>query len=292
MASPDHKRVAFLGLGIMGWPMAANLRRAGFEVGVWTRSGEKAKRFAAEHGARAAATPAEAADGASAAITMVVDAPQVEQVLVGDGGAADGLAEGALCIDMSTIAPSAARALAEKLRERGLEFLEAPVSGSRPKAEDGTLTVMAGGEPGAFDRAAPLFDAMGERIVHVGPHGHGQMAKVVTNTMGAAHAAMLGEAVALIRRAGVDPAAFLEVASGSSGNSTVLQLKGRPMFEHDYEPLFKLGHMLKDIRHCLAEAEQLGVRLRVGELAEQLFTTADDRNLGGKDFAAVAEVVA
>ena len=254
----EPRRVAFCGLGIMGGPMAANLVRAGFDLTVYTRTHEKAERFASEHGARAAESPREAADGADAVISMVPDAPEVEEVLLGEHGAVHGLAEGALAIDMSTIAPTAARAIGERLGDDGVAFLEAPVSGSRPKAEDGTLTIMAGGESADFDRARPLFEAMGERIVHVGPRGHAQLAKLLTNTMGAVHAVALAESVLAAERAGLDPEAFLEVAAGSAGNSTVLGLKGSPMFERDFTPLFKLEHMLKDVRHCLDEARALG----------------------------------
>ena len=189
------ERVAFCGLGIMGGPMAENLARAGFELAVYTRTREKAEQFAAEHGARAAASPREAAEGASVVITMVPDAPEVEDVLLGEQGAVHGLGDGALAIDMSTIAPTAARAIGERLAEDGVAFLEAPVSGSRPKAEDGTLTIMVGGEREAFEHALPLFEAMGERIVHVGPQGHAQLAKLLTNTMGAVHAVALAESV-------------------------------------------------------------------------------------------------
>jgi 3-hydroxyisobutyrate dehydrogenase len=284
------ERVAFCGLGIMGGPMAANLARAGFELSVWTRTSEKAERFADEHGARAAATPAEAAAGAEALITMVPDSPEVESTLFGADGAATALPSGALAIDMSTIAPSAAKVIGERLAEQGIDFLEAPVSGSRPKAEDGMLTIMAGGERAAFERALPLFEAMGERIVHVGPRGHGQLAKLLTNTMGAVNAAALAEAVVTVKRAGVDPDAFLQVACGSAGASTVLTLKGRPMFDEDFKPLFKLEHMLKDVRHCLEEAKALGVQLRLGAVAEALYARAAEQGHGEEDFAAVITV--
>ena len=283
------ERIAFCGLGIMGAPMAANLARAGFDLTVWTHTPGKAERFAAEHGVRAAATPAEAADEAGAVVTMVVDAPEVEGVLLGGEGAAEALVEGALCLDMSTIAPSAARDLGERLAERGLEFLEAPVSGSRPKATDGTLTIMAAGEPETFERTRPLLEAMGERIVLVGPRGHGQLAKVLTNTMAAVNAAALAEAVRVVQRAGIDPERFLEVAGGSAGASTVLALKGGPMFEADFAPLFKLEHMLKDVRHCLAEADALGVELRLGATAAERYGRAAETGHGGEDFAAVIE---
>jgi 3-hydroxyisobutyrate dehydrogenase-like beta-hydroxyacid dehydrogenase len=280
------ERVAFCGLGIMGGPMAANLARAGFELSVWTRTAGKAERFAAEHGARAGSTPAEAASGADALITMVPDSPEVESTLFG-GGAAGALGSGALVIDMSTIAPSAAKAIGERLAESGIDFLEAPVSGSRPRAEDGTLTIMAGGAPAAFERALPLFEAMGERIVHVGPSGHAQLAKLLTNTMGAVNLAALAEAVRVVERAGIDPERFLEVAGGSAGASTMLTLKGRPMFEENFEPLFKLEHMLKDVRHCLEEAQRLGVELRLGKVAETLYVRAAEEGHREDDFAAV-----
>jgi 3-hydroxyisobutyrate dehydrogenase len=285
------ERVAFFGLGIMGGPMAANLVRAGFELSVWTRTSEKAERFAGEHGARAAGTPAAAAEGADAVITMVSDSPQVESVLFGESGATEALGPGALAVDMSTIAPSASKRLGERLAGQEIDCVEAPVSGSRPKAENGTLTIMAGGEDAAVGRAMPLFEAMGERIVHVGPLGHAQLAKLLTNVMGAVNAAALAEAVVAVRKAGIDRDAFLEVAAGSAGNSAMLTLKGRPMFEGDFQPLFKLEHMLKDIRHCLAEAEALGVELRLGRLVEGLYARADEEGHGGEDFAAVITAV-
>jgi 3-hydroxyisobutyrate dehydrogenase-like beta-hydroxyacid dehydrogenase len=283
----DLRRVAFAGLGIMGAPMAANLVRAGLEVAVYTRTREKAEGFAAEHdGARAAATPADAAEGADAFVSIVPDAPQVEEILFGDHGAAAALADDALVVEMSTIAPTASKAIAEHLAPRS--YVEAPVSGSKPKAEDGTLTIMAGGSPEDFERARPLFEILGERIVHVGPVGHGQMAKLLTNTMGAVNAAVLAECVRTAKAAGLDRDAFLEVADGSAGASTVLTLKGPLMFDERFEPaLFKLEHMLKDVRHCLAEARALGIRLELGADAETLYAKAAEAGLGEKDFAAV-----
>ena len=280
------ERVAFAGLGIMGGPMAANLVRAGFEVTVFTRTREKAERFAAEHGARAAATPAEAASDADAFVSIVPDAPQVEEIMFGEDGAAEALPDGALVVDMSTISPTASREMAERLAPR--PYLEAPVSGSKPKAEDGTLTIMAGGSHEDFEAARPLFDAMGERIVHVGPIGHAQMAKLLTNTMGAVNAAVLAEAIRTAKAAGLDREAFMEVAAGSAGASAMLNLKGPPMFEERFEPaLFKLEHMLKDVRHCLDEARKLGIELQLGTLAETLYANAAESGHAEEDFAAV-----
>ena len=201
-------RVAFLGLGIMGEPMAANLARAGFDLSVWTRTGEKAERFAAEHGVRSAASPAEAAEGATAVVTMVPDAPEVEQVLLGGEGAAAALGEGGLCVDMSTIAPTAALEIGSRLAEMGIDLVDAPVTGSRPRAEDGTLTIMVGAEDEAFARARGLFEAMGRLVVHVGPPGHGAMTKVIANTVTAINAAALAEALHMVGAAGVDAVAL------------------------------------------------------------------------------------
>jgi 3-hydroxyisobutyrate dehydrogenase len=280
------ERVAFVGLGIMGAPMARNLREAGYELSVYTRTREKAERFATEHGARAAATAADAAEGADAFITIVPDAPQVEEVLFGEAGAAAALRDDALVVDMSTISPTSSKAIAERLAPR--DFVEAPVSGSKPKAEDGTLTIFAGGEQAAFERARPLFDAMGELIVRVGPLGHGQMAKLLTNSMGAVHAAVLAEAIRTAKAAGLDEDAFLTVAAGSAGASGVLNLKGAQMFEERWEPpLFKLEHMLKDVRHTLDEARALGIELQLPALAESLYTRADQAGHGEDDFAAI-----
>jgi 3-hydroxyisobutyrate dehydrogenase-like beta-hydroxyacid dehydrogenase len=283
----NPRRVAFAGLGIMGAPMAANLVQAGLEVAVYTRTREKAERFATEHdGARAAATPADAARDADAFVSIVPDAPQVEEILFGENGAAEALPDGALVVEMSTIAPTASKAIAERVAPH--PYVEAPVSGSKPKAEDGTLTIMAGGSPEDFGQASPLFEILGERIVHVGPVGHGQMAKLLTNTMGAVNAAALAECVHVAKSVGLDPHAFLEVASGSAGASAMVTLKGEPMFEERFEPpLFKLEHMLKDVRHCISEAQALGIELRLGALAETLYAKAADEGLGEKDFAAV-----
>jgi len=279
-------RAAFLGLGIMGWPQAANLRAAGHELTVWTRDAGKAERFAHEHGATAAGSPKEAVAEAGVAITMLPDSPQVEEVL--DDAEPP---EGSLVVDMSTIRPSASRALAERLGERGVGFLDAPVTGSRPKAEDGTLTIMVGGPAADLERARPLLDAMGKLVVHAGPSGHGSMVKLINNTLAAVNAAGLAEGITLARAAGVDLDALGEVVGSGSGSSAMLELKAGPMREGDFEPLFKLEHMLKDVRHCLAEARALSLELTVAGAAESLYAAADTEGFGGQDFAAVIRSV-
>jgi len=288
MERPD--KVAFLGLGIMGSRMAANLCRAGFEVHAWNRTRARAEELAAEHGAVVADTPAEAA-AAGIAITMVVDSPEVEAVLFGPDGAAEGLGDGGLAIDMSTIAPSASRALADRLGERGIAFLDAPVTGSKPKAEDATLTIMAGGAATEFERAKPLFEAMGKLVLHVGPRGHGSMVKLINNTVAAVNTAAVAEGITVGRSAGLDLDKLVEVIGAGSGASAMLDLKAGPIIERDYEPLFKLGHMLKDVRHCLTEAKALGVDMSVAAAAERLYAEADDAGHYDDDFAAVAEQV-
>ena len=282
------ERIAFLGLGIMGSRMAANLCRAGFEVTGWNRSPGPAEKLAEEHRAGVAGTPAEAAAGAQLVITMVTDSPQVEEVLFGESGAAEGLGPDALVADMSTVAPSASRAIAERL---DVPFLDAPVTGSKPRAEDGTLTIMVGGDAADLERARPAFEAMGKLVVHAGPTGHGSMVKLVNNTVAAVNAVAVAEALGLAKEAGLDTDALLQVMKAGSGASTMLELKAGPILAGDYEPLFKLEHMLKDVRHMLREAKALGVELRLAKEAEALYTKADEAGHGQDDFAAVATVL-
>jgi 3-hydroxyisobutyrate dehydrogenase-like beta-hydroxyacid dehydrogenase len=287
MEKPE--KVAFVGLGIMGSRMAANLCRAGFEVHAWNRTRARAEELADAHGAVVADTPAEAAANTGLVITMVVDSPEVEAVLFGPDGAAEGLGEGGLVIDMSTIAPTASRTLADRLRKQGTAFLDAPVTGSKPKAEDGTLTIMVGGEATDYERALPLFEAMGKLVLHVGPQGHGSMVKLINNTTAAVNTAAIAEGIAVGRRAGVDLDKLVEVIAAGSGASAMLDLKAAPIIEREYTALFKLGHMLKDVRHCLSEADALGVRMRVAAAAETLYAAADEAGHYDDDFAAVAE---
>ena len=287
-AAQATERIAFLGMGIMGSRMARNLRKAGFDVTVWNRTRSRAQ----EVGEPVADTPRDAAENADVVITMVVDSPAVEAVLFGDDddGAAAALHEGALVVDMSTIAPSAVKRIADRLGESGVGFVDAPVTGSKPRAEDGTLTIMAGGSPEDFARAKPLFEAMGQLIVHCGPSGHGQMVKLLNNALAATNAAALAQAIDAAERYGLDTDRMLEVMGAGSAKSTMLDLKARPMIERDYDPLFKLEHMLKDVRHCLTEAEALGQPLNLVRDAEAMYAEAARDGLGDQDFAAVAEV--
>jgi 3-hydroxyisobutyrate dehydrogenase-like beta-hydroxyacid dehydrogenase len=271
-------RVGFCGLGIMGSRMAANLVRDGHDVTVWNRTRSTAEAWVAEHGGRLADTPADAAGGADVIITMLVDGEQVAAVL-------DGITE-PVCLDMSTIGAPAARALAE-----GRHFVDAPVTGSSPKAQDGTLTIMVGGSDEDVAFVRPLLEAMGEKIVHAGPVGDGQAIKVISNALGAANAAALAQALVVAAACELNLDAVVELLPLSAGGSVQAQLKARPMVEHDFTPMFRLGHMLKDVRLALEQAHGAMVPFLAAAEAGQLLEAARARGLGDADLAAVIEVV-
>jgi 3-hydroxyisobutyrate dehydrogenase len=283
-------RLAFLGLGIMGSRQAANLARAGFDLTVWNRTAATARQFATQHdGVTVAETPAQAAADADIVFTMVVDGDQVRQVLLGDDGAASQAKPGTLFVDCSTIGPAAAKDIGEALDERGCSLVDAPVTGSSPKAEDGTLTFMVGATDEEFARLAPALDAMGELIVHAGPRGHGQMIKLLNNAMAAANAAIVGEALVVGSRAGVDLDALVKVVASGAGGSTMLNLKAGPMRNHDYTTLFKLEHMLKDVRLCLEEGQRLGVPFQSAAYAREILNAGMGMGHADDDFAAMIE---
>jgi 3-hydroxyisobutyrate dehydrogenase-like beta-hydroxyacid dehydrogenase len=285
----DLGSVGFLGLGIMGSRMAANIARAGFPLTVWTHTPGKAEQWASEHGATAAATPAEAAAGSDVVVSMVVDGEQVAAVLLGDDGAISSAHPGLLCVDCSTIGPTDTRRIGAALIERGVRMLDAPVTGSSPRAEDGTLTIMVGGEPEDFARVGPLLETMGSLIAHVGELGQGQMLKLINNALGAANAAAVAEALLLARATGIDLETFVEVVSTGSGASAQLELKSGPMRAHDYTPLFKTAHMLKDVRLCLEEAQSAGMPFPAAGHARDLLAATMGRGHGERDYAAMIE---
>jgi 3-hydroxyisobutyrate dehydrogenase-like beta-hydroxyacid dehydrogenase len=283
------ERIGFLGLGIMGSRMAANVRKAGFPLSVWTHTPGKAARWAAEHDATAHATPAEVAQASDIVVSMVVDGAQVASVLLGEGGVIEAARTDLLCVDMSTIAPADTRRIAATLAERGARMLDAPVTGSSPRAEAGTLTIMAGGEPQDFARAEALLQSMGKLVVHVGELGQGETLKLINNALGAANASALAEALLLADATGVDLDAFVKVTSAGSGASAQLELKSGPMREHDYTTLFKTEHMLKDVRLCLEEAQAAGVPFPAAAHARDLLAAAMGRGYGDRDYAAIIE---
>jgi 3-hydroxyisobutyrate dehydrogenase len=289
MSEQSTERIGFLGLGIMGSRMAANVRGAGFPLSVWTRTPGKAARWAAEHDATALATPAEVAAASDVVVSMVVDGDQVALVLLGPEGVARAAAPGLLCVDMSTIAPTDTRRIGAALAEREIGMLDAPVTGSSPRAEAGTLTIMAGGDAGDFARVRALLESMGELIVHVGERGQGSMLKLINNALGAANAAALAEALLLAKATGVDLDAFERVCGAGSAASAQLALKSAPMREHDYTTLFKTAHMLKDVRLCLEEAQAAGVPFPAAGHARDLLTATVGRGHGEEDYAALIE---
>jgi 3-hydroxyisobutyrate dehydrogenase-like beta-hydroxyacid dehydrogenase len=271
--------------------MAANLRRAGTELIVWNRTRATAEAFAAEHGATVAQTPAELGSSAEIVFTMVVDGTQVRDLLVGPDGVATSPRRGLLCVDCSTIGPSITKTIGQGLRNQGVAMLDAPVTGSSPRAEDGTLTFMVGGDENELDRVRPLLDAMGSLIVYAGPLGQGQMVKLINNAVAAVNAAVVGEALLVGAGAGVNLDALTEVMAAGSGGSTMLSLKAGPMRAHDYSPLFKLDHMLKDVRLALEEAQLAGMPFNFAALAGQILAAAAGRGHGQDDFAALVEVL-
>jgi 3-hydroxyisobutyrate dehydrogenase-like beta-hydroxyacid dehydrogenase len=284
-----RERIGFLGLGIMGSRMAGNVARAGYELTVWTHTDGKAERWASEHGARAVGTPAEVAATSDVVVSMVVDGAQVESVLCGEEGVAEGAEEGLLCVDMSTIAPTDTRRIAARLAERGIAMVDAPVTGSSPRAEAGTLTIMVGGETDDFERAKPLLETMGELIVHVGELGKGEMLKLINNSLGAANAAAVAEALLLADATGVDLDALVTVTQSGSGASAQMEMKSGAMRGHDYRTLFKTEHLLKDVRLCLEEAQTAGVPFPAAAHARDLLAATMGRGRGAEDYAALIE---
>lgn len=240
-------RVGFCGLGIMGSRMAAHVVAAGHDVTVWTRTPGKAQAWAEEHGARAADTPAQAAEGADAVITMLVDGAQVAWAL-------EGVTE-PLCIDMSTIGAPAARALAE-----GRRFVDAPVSGSTPGAEAGTLTIMAGGEADALERVRPVLERFAAKIVHMGPSGAGHVAKLLNNFLNGVALAATSEAMVAARRAGLDLERFLDVLNSSSGVNFATLNRFPSIVRGDYLEGGLTGRLMaKDVRLYLDYVARIGV---------------------------------
>ena len=275
--------LGWIGLGIMGSRQAANLRRAGHELTVWNRTQATAQAWADEHGATVAATPAEVAERAEIVFSMVVDGPQVQEVLV------PAAREGVLFVDMTTIGPAWTRSIGEQLASSGARLVDAPVTGSSPRAEDGTLAIMCGGDAADVELVRPLLETMGSLIVYAGPLGAGQAVKLVNNAVAAANAATLAQALIVGSAQGLDLDALVEVMAAGSGASTMLSLKAGPMRAHDYATLFKTEHMLKDVRLCLEEAQSADVPFPAAAAACDALSAAVARGHGADDFAALLE---
>lgn len=284
------RRVAFIGLGIMGLPMAVNLVKAGFDVTGYNRTPAKAAPLA-DQGGRVATSVAEAVTGADAVITIVSDSPDVERVLLADDGVFAHAAPGALVIDMSTIRPDVARALAADGAERGLRVLDAPVSGGDSGAIAGTLSIMVGGADDDVAAARPLFDAMGSTVVHVGPAGAGQTVKAANQIIVAANLQVLAEALVFLEAHGVDTENAFRVLGGGMAGSAVLERKGPAMRERRYEPGFKVALHHKDLGIVTQAAREAGVALPLGSTVAQLMGALHTRGLGELDHSALLTLV-
>lgn len=283
-------RVAFIGLGTMGRPMARHLIDAGHEVVACDTDPARA----ATLGGATAATPAEAAREAEVAIVSLPSPAAVEEVVLGPDGLVSGLHPGGVVVDMSTSPPSLARRLAAELEPRGVEFLDAPVSGGPTGAEAASLSIMVGGRLEVFQRCRPLLEAMGSLVEHVGGHGAGQSVKLANNLIVACTMAAISEACAVLEREGIDPRQAYEVFSRSTSDSTVLRRRFpvpgvRP--EHpasrDYEPLFRLDLLVKDLGLALELAAEHGVAAPVAAAAARAYDAALEAGLGVLDYSAV-----
>ena len=285
------EKVGFIGLGIMGRPMAKNLMEAGYELVVHNRSPEKAEELAKEGNATAAASPGQVAQACDIVITMLPDSPDVEAVVAGEGGVLEGIRDGALLVDMSTISPVVTKELSEKVREKGASMLDAPVSGGDVGAIEGALSIMVGGSEEDFERARPLFDVMGKAATHVGPIGAGQVVKACNQIVVALTIEAVSEALVLGSKAGVRPEIILQVLGGGLAQSRVMEMRGPTMIQGKFEPGFKARLHRKDLNIALQTARQYGVSLPATALVDQLFTTLAERGMGDRDHSALLTVI-
>ena len=296
---PPIRRLGFIGLGIMGRPMASNLLRAGFPLAVYSRSPGPAEELTAR-GAAVATSPADVARGSDVVITMLPDTPDVEAVLFGDGGVAEGIAAGSIVADMSTISPSATGSFAARLAELGAEMLDAPVSGGDRGAIAGTLVIMVGGKPEAFERCRPVFAALGSNVVHMGPIGSGQRTKLVNQVIGGLHLVALAEGLAFARAMGLDAERVLEVVASGAAGSWMLTHLGPKAIRGDFAPGFAIRLQRKDLRLALEAMRDLqaapaahdarGAAFQGAALAHELFARADEAGLGELGTQALIEL--
>jgi 2-hydroxy-3-oxopropionate reductase len=284
------EKVGFVGLGIMGSAMAGNLLEAGFELVVHNRTRAKAEQFA-QHGTRVADSPREVAEVSDITITMLPGPPQIEEVIAGEDGLLEGAREGSLIVDMSTSSPVLARELARSARDKAVGMLDSPVSGGDVGARDGTLSIMVGGEEDDFERARPLFETMGETVVHVGGAGAGQVVKACNQIVVALVIEALAEALVLGSKAGVAPHKVVEVLAGGLAANRVLEVKGEKFLSHDFTPGGKVEYHRKDLRIALAAGREYGATLPVTALVDQMFGVLEARGRGGWDHSALLTVI-
>lgn len=275
------ERLGFIGLGIMGRAMAANLLRAGFEVAVWNRTPGRMEPLVAQ-GARPAASPADLAGRSQVILICVSDTPDVEAVILGPEGVLAGARPGGLVIDLSTISPQATRALAGRLAQAGLHMLDAPVSGGSEGAAGGTLSIMVGGPAEQLARARPALEAIGSRITHLGDHGSGQMAKLVNQVLVVVTMLGVGEALLLAQAGGLDLETTLQAVSGGAAGSWMLSQRGPQVIRRDWRPGFTIDLQQKDLRLALQAADQLGVPLLGTALVFNLYRSLQAQGLGAE----------
>lgn len=277
--SAPISRVGFVGLGIMGQPMVRNLIKAGFSLVVHSRTRAAVDAMVAL-GATAAASRAEVARATEIVITMVPDSSDVETVACGPGGVLEGAHPGLIVADMSTISPAVTRDLARRAAERGVAWLDAPVSGGELGAIAGTLTIMVGGTDEAFERARPVFAAMGQRVTHIGPTGHGQTAKLCNQILAAVNLLASCEALVLGAKAGLDLGKMHEALSGGAGNSWAFQNLGKKILNRDFAPAFKVRLQQKDLRLVSETARELQVPIAGTEIVQQLLRSLEAHGAG------------
>jgi 3-hydroxyisobutyrate dehydrogenase-like beta-hydroxyacid dehydrogenase len=286
-AATARPRIAFLGLGAMGRPMAANLLTAGYPLTVWNRTASRAEPLTAQ-GATLASSPKAAAAGADVVITMLTDVPAVEAVAFGADGLLGGLQAGAAYIDMSTVTPTLSLRLAEAAQARGARFLEAPVLGTIGPAAGGTLTVLAGGDAATLDPLRPVLGVMGSTIIHAGPSGQGTWLKLLANALMGVTMQAFFELLAVGQRAGFDRATLAQTFGALPMSSPVMQRKTPPILAGDFSPQFTLDLFNKDLRQLLEAAGELRVDAPMVALAHGLFSQARTGGRGGLDYSVAA----
>ena len=278
--------VGFIGLGLMGKPMARNILKAGFPLTVWNRTPAKAQDLVSA-GAKLAASPREVAETSDALITIVSDPPALEEVLFQKQTLAS-LRRGSVLIDSSTVSPDLARRVAAECASRGVEFLDAPVTGGTWGAEKGEIVFMIGGEKNIFERVKPVLEAMGKRFFLLGPNGSGQTVKLAMNLLLALQVDALAESMALVRAAGISGESLVEVMQSSMARAPVLDVKAPLLLKHDFPASFPLRLMHKDVRLALELAREYGIELPAGAAAYGTYTAVKNDAKDDPDFSAVA----
>src|SRR5689334_3952143 len=272
-------RIGFIGLGIMGRPMALNLLKAGFSVTAYNRTREKMNPVV-KAGAHAADSASDAAARSEVIITMVSDTPDVDDVLFGRHGVWDGVTDGQTIIDMSSISPAATERFAARLKERNAEMLDAPVTGGEKGAIEGSLAIMVGGQKETYERCLPIFQALGRTIVYAGSHGNGQRMKLVNQMLCAQHIVAMSEALRFAQKQGLDVGVTLKAVSGGAAGSWMLSNLAPKILENDFAPGFSIRLQQKDLRLVNEALEKIEGRYPAAELAYQLFTEAIKKSLG------------